>query len=169
MATLRIEPSIFDKMATAQRQDSTLDKYWKEAEEGKETEFKVSDKGILMFQGRICVPKDENLKSQILFEAHNTPYSIHPGATKMFQDLKQHFWWRYMKNDIVDYVSRCLTCQKVKAEHKRPAGELQPLDIPEWKWEHITMDFVVGLPKTSEGYDASENEDGTGPLEKLCS
>ncbi|XP_024018502.1 uncharacterized protein LOC112090730 [Morus notabilis] len=59
-----------------------------------------------------------------------------------------------MKHDIVDYVSRCLTCQEVKAEHKHPAGELQPLDVPEWKWEHITMDFVVGLPKTSECYDA---------------
>ena len=59
-----------------------------------------------------------------------------------------------MKNDIVDFVNRCLTCQKVKAEHQRPAGELQQLEIPEWKWEHLTMDFVVGLPKISEGYDA---------------
>ena len=72
----------------------------------------------------------------------------------MYQDLKQHFWWRYMKNDIVDYVSQCLTCQKIKAVHKRPAGKLQPLDVLKWKWEHITMDFVVGLPKTREGYDA---------------
>ena len=59
-----------------------------------------------------------------------------------------------MKNNIVDYVSRCLTCQKVKAEHQRPAGSLQPLEIPEWKWEHLAMDFVTGLPRTSEGYDA---------------
>ena len=58
-----------------------------------------------------------------------------------------------MKKDIADYVSRCLTCQQVKAEHQMPAGLLQPLPIPEWKWEHVTMDFVVGLPVTPKGYN----------------
>ena len=72
----------------------------------------------------------------------------------MYKDLKEHFWWNKMKNDVAEFVSKCLTCQKVKVEHKRPAGKLQPIEVPEWKWEQITMDFVVGLPKTSEGYDA---------------
>ena len=72
----------------------------------------------------------------------------------MYQGLKEHFWWNGMKKDVADYVSKCLTCQKVKAEHRHPAGELQPIELPEWKWDQITMDFVVGLPRTVEGYDA---------------
>ena len=58
-----------------------------------------------------------------------------------------------MKRDIAEFVSRYLTCQQIKAKHQRPRGLLQPLPIPEWKWEHITMDFVVGLPKSLQGYD----------------
>ncbi|CAH9138313.1 unnamed protein product [Cuscuta epithymum] len=79
---------------------------------------------------------------------------MHPGGTKMYRDLKESYWWSGMKRDIAEYVSRCLTCQQVKAEHQHPAGLLQPLTIPEWKWEHVTMDFVVGLPRTVNNYDA---------------
>ena len=70
----------------------------------------------------------------------------------MYQDLKQHFWWRSMKKDIAEYVSKCLVCQQVKAPRQKNAGLLQPLSIPEWKWENIAMDFIVGLPKTLKGY-----------------
>jgi hypothetical protein len=72
----------------------------------------------------------------------------------MYQDLKNEFWWQGMKHDIVEYVAQCPTCQQVKAEHQRPAGPLQPLNAPEWKWDQIAMDFVVGLPKTLNGHDA---------------
>ena len=82
---------------------------------------------------RICVPNDEEIKKQILYKAHNTLYTMHPGTTKMYRDLKKHFWWPRMKRDMVEYVERCLTCQQVKAEHQRPGGMLQPLKIPEWK------------------------------------
>lgn len=71
----------------------------------------------------------------------------------MYHDLKQKFWWPGMKNQIADFVEKCLVCQKVKAEHQRPAGLLQPLEVPEWKWDHIAMDFVTDLPKTRCGYD----------------
>ena len=86
-------------------------------------------------------------------EAHNTPYALHPGATKMYHNLRSNFWWSGMKRDVVKYVQSCLTCQQVKAEHQRPGGELQPIQIPEWKWDDISMDFIVGLPRTSNGYD----------------
>ena len=66
----------------------------------------------------------------------------------MYQDLKANFWLSGMKKDIAQYVAQCLVYQQVKAEHQRPAGPLQSLVIPQWKWEHITMDFVTGLPKT---------------------
>jgi hypothetical protein len=72
----------------------------------------------------------------------------------MYKDLKTHYWWYGMKRDIAEYVSLCDTCQRVKAEHQRPAGLLQPLKIPEWKWEEIRMDFIVGLPRTHAGYDS---------------
>ncbi|KAL5574707.1 hypothetical protein UlMin_016406 [Ulmus minor] len=68
--------------------------------------------------------------------------------------MKKAFWWSGLKKDVASYVAKCLVCQKIKAEHQRPAGVLQPIEIPEWKWEQISMDFVVGLPKTSNGYDA---------------
>ena len=71
----------------------------------------------------------------------------------MYKDLKMYYWWPGIKTDVVRHVEQCLTCQQVKAKHQRPAGNLQPLDVPQWKWENITMDFVVGLPKTKEGHD----------------
>ena len=154
LASLRLQPVLQDEIREAQKGDPIMDGYRKEIVDNARSNFSLSKDGILLYQRRICVPDQEGIKKQILAEAHSTPYSVHPGATKMYQDLKQHFWWRRMKNDIVDYVSRCLTCQKVKAEHQRPAGSLQPLEIPEWKWEHLAMDFVTGLPRTSEGYDA---------------
>ena len=69
---------------------------------------------------------------------------MHPGGNKLYQNPRENFWWKGMKSDVVEYVAHCLTCQQVKAEHQRPAGLLQSLPIPEWKWEHITMDFVMG-------------------------
>ena len=87
-------------------------------------------------------------------DSHNSKYSLHPGVTKMYQDLKKNFWWPGMKKEVLDFVSRCLTCQTVKAEHQKPGGLLQSLPIPEWKWECISMDFVCGLPRTRLGHDA---------------
>ncbi|GKD75973.1 putative reverse transcriptase domain-containing protein, partial [Tanacetum coccineum] len=71
----------------------------------------------------------------------------------MYQDLKPLYWWPNMKADIATYVSKCLTCAKLKAEHHKPSGLLQQLEIPVWNWEMITMDFVSGLPRTPSGYD----------------
>ncbi|GJU18712.1 putative reverse transcriptase domain-containing protein [Tanacetum coccineum] len=89
-----------------------------------------------------------------MHESHKSKYSIHPGSTKMYQDLKRLYWWPNMKADIATYVDKCLTCAKVKAEHMKPSGLLQQPEIPEWKWEKVTMDFVSGLPRTPSGYDS---------------
>ena len=75
-------------------------------------------------------------------------------ANKMYKDLKRNFWWSNMKKDVAEFVAKCLTCQQVKIEHQRPAGVLQPLPIPEWKWDDIAMDFVTGLPPTQKGMDS---------------
>jgi hypothetical protein len=90
----------------------------------------------------------------IFREAHDSAYSIHPGSTKMYKDLKNRYWWYDMKRDITRCVSLCDTCQSVKAKHQRLTGLLQPLKIPEWRWEKIEMDFIVGLPRTQAGYDS---------------
>ena len=100
------------------------------------------------------MPHDGDLREKILEEAHKSHFAIHPGATKMYQDLKKMFWWPGLKKDVVAWVSKCLVCEKVKIEHQKPSGMLQPLSIPEWKWECISMDFVTGLPKTQAGHDA---------------
>nr|GEW09524.1 putative reverse transcriptase domain-containing protein [Tanacetum cinerariifolium] len=89
----------------------------------------------------------------IMDEAYKSKYSIHPGADKMYYDLRDRYWWPGMKKDIAEYVNKCLTCLKVKVEHQRPSGLLQQSEIPVWKWEGIAMDFVTKFPKTSSGHD----------------
>ncbi|KAK2395503.1 hypothetical protein QL285_057237 [Trifolium repens] len=121
---------------------------------GTNRDFKVGSDNILRCQGRVCVPDAMNLRNTILGEAHKSKLSIHPGATKMYQDLRQDFWWPGMKKDVAEFVASCLTCQKAKIEHQRPAGMLQSLDIPEWKWDSISMDFITGLPKTRRKHDS---------------
>ncbi len=87
-------------------------------------------------------------------EAHASPFFMHPGGTKIYRTMKEHYWWNGMKKNIAEYVAKCLTCQQVKAERQVPAGLLHPLPVPEWKWERIMMDFVIGLPKIQKNHDA---------------
>ncbi|GJR52318.1 putative reverse transcriptase domain-containing protein [Tanacetum coccineum] len=109
--------------------------------------------GTLCLNGRSWLPCYGDLRTVIMHESHKSKYSIHPGSDKMYQDMKKLYWWPNMKSDIATYISRCLTCAKVKAEHQRPSGLLLQPKIPEWKWDNIIMDFVTKLPKMSQGYD----------------
>ena len=102
----------------------------------------------------MCVPEYGKLKRDIMEEAHSSVYAMHLGSTKMYRNLKEHYLWNGMKKEIASFVSRCLTYQQMKAEHQRPAGKIQLLPIPVWKWEKITMDFVTGLPRTQRQHDA---------------
>ena len=116
--------------------------------------FALGDDGILRYQNRLCVPDVDDLRTKIVTEAHGSRYSIHPGSTKMYHDLKQIYWWDGMKKDIADYVAKCPNCQHVKAEHLKPGGLTQIIEVPTWKWESINMDFVVGLPRTRRQHDS---------------
>ncbi|GJX17775.1 putative reverse transcriptase domain-containing protein, partial [Tanacetum coccineum] len=109
--------------------------------------------GTLCFNGRSLFPCYGDLRTVIMHESHKLKYSIHPGSDKMYQDMKKLYWWPNMKDNIATYVSKCLTCAKVKDEHQRPTGLLVQPDIPQWKWDNITIDFVTKLPKLSQGYD----------------
>ena len=110
--------------------------------------FRLDERGVLWFKDRLVVPKDRELRNQILDEAHSSKLSIHPSSSKMYQDLKTRFWWTKMKKEIAAYVARCDTCCQVKAIHLKPVGLLQPLPVIGWKREEISTDFTVGLPTT---------------------
>nr|GEZ33105.1 putative reverse transcriptase domain-containing protein [Tanacetum cinerariifolium] len=107
----------------------------------------------LCLNNRSWLPCYGDLRALIMHESHKSKYSVHPGFDKMYQDLRQLYWWSNMKADIATYVSRCLTCLRVKAEHQKPSGLLVQPEIPQWKWDNITMDFVTKLPRKSSGYD----------------
>jgi hypothetical protein len=154
LATLSIQPMLTDWIKMAQEADPELKALKEKISQGEASSFSFAADGILRNHSRVVLPKDDKLRKEILDEAHKTQYTVHPGSTKMYQDLKKIYWWSGMKRDIAEYVARCSTCQQVKAEHQRPAGPLQPLSIPEWKWDQIGMDFVVGLPRASSGQDA---------------
>ncbi|GKE05972.1 putative reverse transcriptase domain-containing protein [Tanacetum coccineum] len=109
--------------------------------------------GTLCLHSRSWIPCYGDLRSVIMHESHKSKYSIHPGSEKMYQDVKKLYWWPNMKADIATYVSKCLTCARVKAEHQRPSGLLVQPEIPEWKWDNITMDFITKLPRSSQGFD----------------
>ncbi|GJY24628.1 putative reverse transcriptase domain-containing protein [Tanacetum coccineum] len=120
---------------------------------GLETHFERREDGGIYFFDHNWIPSVGGVWKLIMDEAYTSRYSIHLGSDKMYYDLKDLYWWPGMKKDIAEYVSRCLTCSKIKAEHQKPSGFLQQPEIPEWKWEKITMNFVTKLPKSSSGYD----------------
>ena len=99
--------------------------------QGEDKEAVIDEEGVLRINRRVCVPRVDDLIHTILTEAHSSRYSIHPGATKMYRDLKQYFWWSRMKHDIVDFVAQCPNCQQVKCEHQRPGATLKRVPIPE--------------------------------------
>ena len=96
----------------------------------------------------------DELREEILKEFHCSCFAVHSGSTKMYHNLRRQYYWSGMKRYVGDFVRQCLTCQQIKVEHHRPVGLLQPLEVEEWKWEHITMDFVTHLPRTSQRHGA---------------
>jgi hypothetical protein len=151
---LKLESVLLQRIIDAQRNDEGMKYIHEKIEAGKAKCFRKDDQGIVWFHNRIVVPKNDEVRKQILDEAHLSRYSIHPRSTKMYHDLKQHYWWTKMKIEIARYVARSDTCRRVKAIHVKTAGPLQSLPIPTWKWEDISMDFIVGLPRTAKGFDS---------------
>ncbi|KAL0556488.1 hypothetical protein IC582_005002 [Cucumis melo] len=152
LAQLTVQPTLRQRIIDAQSNDPYLVEKRGLAEAGQTAEFSLSSDGGLLFERRLCVPSDSAVKTELLSEAHSSPFSMHPGSTKMYQDLKRVYWWRNMKREVAEFVSKCLVCQQVKAPRQKPAGLLQPLSIPEWKWENVSMDFITGLPRTLRGF-----------------
>ncbi|KAL4032214.1 hypothetical protein IC575_005282 [Cucumis melo] len=112
-------------------------------EAGQGEDFSISFDDGLTFDGRLCVLEDSAVKAELLTEVHSSPFTMHPGRTKMYQDLRRVYWWRNRKREVADFVSRCLVCKQVKAFRQKPAGLWQPLSVPRWKWESVSMDFIT--------------------------
>ena len=147
-SSFQLRPILVDCILKAQLEDPYLMSMRKKVKEWEQSDFAIRDDGALVIGSMLCVPAIGQLKRKILEEAHNSTYAMHPGSTKMYRTLKEYYWWLGMKREVAEYVSKCFICQQVKAERQKPSGLLQPLPIPEWKWEHITMDFVFKLPPT---------------------
>ncbi|XP_070020479.1 uncharacterized protein [Nicotiana sylvestris] len=131
LACVVSRPSLFDRIKEYQYDDPNLLVLKERVQHGDARDVIIGDDGVLRMQGRICVPNIDRLRELILEESRSSRYFIHPGAAKMYQDLRQHYWWRRMKKDIVEFVAWCLNCQQVKYEHQRHGGLLQRIEIPE--------------------------------------
>ena len=129
MAELIARPNMLNRVLEAQKKDEKISAIVKQIGDQKEIDFLVKEYGSLYYKDRVCVPNDSELKKVILEEAHNVSFSMHPGSTKMYQDLKVSYWWSGMKRDVSEFVTKCLVCQKVKAEHQVPSGLLQPTGV----------------------------------------
>ena len=158
MASFYVRPLLVDQIKEGQKKISEMIKLRAEIEGGRKLEFQIRDDGVIVRGSRMCVPEIGELKKEIMEEAHSSAYAMHPGSTKMYHTLREHYWWKGMKKEIADFVSRCLTCQQVKVEHQKPKGKIQPLPIPVWKW------IVDRLTKSTHFLPVSNDD----PLDKLA-
>jgi hypothetical protein len=154
VVTMEVDSTFEQDIRKGQLEDAKIQEIKEQIKEDKALGFSVDKQGTLWYKKRLCVPKVKEIKELILREAHDSACSIHLGSTKMYHDVKSRYWWYGLKRAIAEYVSLCDNCQRVKAERQRPAGLLQPLKILQWKWEEISMDFIIGLPTMQSGYDS---------------
>ncbi|GKE00819.1 putative reverse transcriptase domain-containing protein, partial [Tanacetum coccineum] len=125
-----LQSSIKDRILTAQKEvvdESTG------LQKGLDEMIKLRNDGALYYLDRTWVPLKGDVRTLIMDEAHKSKYFVNPGANKMYYDLRDRYWWPGMKKDVAVYVSKCLTCLKIKAEHQTPSGLLQQPEIPKWK------------------------------------
>jgi hypothetical protein len=148
--TMEVDSSLEQDIQKSQLEDAKIQEIKEQIKEDKAPEFRVGEQGTLWY--KLCVPNVKEIRELILREAHDSAYSIHPGSTKMYHDLRSRYWWYEMKRVVAEYVALCDNYQRVKAKRQRPTVLLQPLKIPQWKWKEISMDFIVGLPTTQSSY-----------------
>jgi hypothetical protein len=141
LANLMVQSELLARIKATQLEDPECAKIKQLLAEGKAKEFCLKKDGLFTHFKQVCVPGIEELRKEIISEAHHSPYTVHPGGTKMYRDVKGSYWWNNMKKDIAKFVEQCSTFQPVKAEQHRLTGTLKPLLIPKWKWDKIVMDL----------------------------
>jgi hypothetical protein len=144
--SIQIRCSLESKIIEGQKTDKGIFHIKEKIKEEPSKHFRVDEQDMLWFDDRLVVPKDRELNNKLMDEAHLSKLSIHPGSSKMYQELRPRYWWTKMKKEIAAYVARCDTCCRVKAIHMKPVGLLQPLSVHSWKWDDISMDCITGLP-----------------------
>ena len=152
LCTIRAEPELITRVIQSQQGNARTQKFVNKAIRGKSNVWSLGNQNELRYRDRLYVPTE--MREEVLKELHNSPLAVHPGGNKMYRDVRRTFWWPSLKRSIVHFVAKCFTCQQVKGERKKPGGELQPLGIPNWKWEDMSMDFVSGLPRTRSRNDS---------------
>ncbi|GJX34005.1 putative reverse transcriptase domain-containing protein [Tanacetum coccineum] len=150
---LTVHPKLPSQILEAQNEALKEENVKTENLRGMDKSFEIRPDGTRCIKNQSWLPLFGGLRDLIMHESHKSKYSIHPGSDKMYHDLKKLYWWPNMKAIIAEYVGKCLTCSRVKAECQKPSGLLVQPEIPMWKWERITMDFVTKLPKTANGHD----------------
>uniref|UniRef100_A0A251V6N1 Putative reverse transcriptase domain, Ribonuclease H-like domain protein n=1 Tax=Helianthus annuus TaxID=4232 RepID=A0A251V6N1_HELAN len=150
---LTIQSSLPVQIRAAQIEALKPENVMAEALRGSRQRMEQKEDGAYYVTGRIWVPLYGGLRELVMDEAHKSRYSVHPGSDKMYHDIRTTYWWPNMKALIATYVGKCLTCARVKVEYQKPSGLLQQPEIPQWKWEQISMDFVTGLPRSQRGND----------------
>ncbi|XP_017621985.1 uncharacterized protein LOC108466135 [Gossypium arboreum] len=150
LAELQVRPTWTDQIKGKQLLDDLLVPCFREVEKGETVDFGLNSEGVLCFRGRVYMPRDHDLRQSILREAHNSLYAMHLGENKLYRDLRELYWWPGLKREVTEYMSKCLTCQQVKAEHQLPSGLLQQVKIPLWKWERTKI--LVSHPSYERSY-----------------
>ncbi|GJZ60658.1 putative reverse transcriptase domain-containing protein [Tanacetum coccineum] len=150
---MTIQPRVRGMILAAQSEVFKQENVLAERLHGLDQQMERKEDESLYFMDRIWVPLVGRVRTIIMDKALKTKYSIHLGANKMYHDLRDMYWWSRMKRDIATYVSKCLTCFKVKAEHQMPSRLFQQPKIPEWKWDKITMNFITKLPKMKSRHE----------------
>ena len=154
LGSLVAMPSLLSRVIKSQGQDAEIASIRDRVQADMDDKGRaMHTNGNLRYMGRVVVPQLIKLRDEILQEFHFSRFVVHPSGTKMYRDLRRYYYWGGMKRDAGDFVRRCLTCQQVKAEHQKPTGLLQPLEVAKWKWEQVTMDFVTHLPRTKRRHD----------------
>ena len=120
LAQLRVIPDLKQMIVNGQKDDAKLQEIVQLVSIGDKTDYAIDESGGLLYKSRLCVLNVMDLRKKILYESQNTVFTMHLESNKMYQDMKQYYWWRGMKKDISEYVSKCLTCQQVKAKHQVP-------------------------------------------------
>ena len=123
-----VRSKLIDEIRAAQITDVECQKVVDRVRRGQEKRYRISNE-MLMLDNRVCVPNVNNLRQRILQEAHYAPYSVHPGATKIYHDIKTTYWWSELKKEVAKFVASCLTCQQVKIEHQKPIRLLQEMPL----------------------------------------
>ncbi|KAI3701816.1 hypothetical protein L6452_27177 [Arctium lappa] len=151
---INVKVELIDQIWDVQKEALLEENVKKERMVGQIKTLTSGPDGIFRLGDRVWIPILGDLRSIVMDEADKSKYTMHPGSNKMYKNLKESYWWPGMKRTVASYLEKCLTCLKVKTEHQKPSRMLQQMEIPVWKWDMITMDFITKLPRTVRGHDA---------------